>query len=262
MRKNYWLLLIIFIVLALAIAGAIVIRRQSRNALADIQRRGVLRVGLDASFPPFEWLDEDGQVVGLDADIARAIAADLGVTVEFANIGFDGLPEALTVGRVDVVISGLAIDPLLTRDLAYSEPYFNAGQVLLTTRADVQTVEDVAGQTVAVEWGSMAEMEARRLRRSVPSMQIAPLPDVASAVQADLAVVDGVAALARPDARRVAWLSDVWYAVAVPVQEKALLAEVNRTLARLRAPEGASCPVRLPAPAAPPSPEVAACYTR
>jgi len=262
MKKRFRLIVIIALGLAIIIGGMIVTRRQAQTGLSEIKRRGVLRVGLDAGFPPFELLDEAGQVVGLDADIARAVAADLGVDVEFANIGFDGLTDALKVGRVDAVISGLAIDPLLTRDVAYSSPYFNAGQVLITTRAEVQSLDDLAGQTVAVEWGSMADMEARRLRKTAPSLQIAPMPDAASALRADLAIVDGVTLLARPAVRRVAWLTDVWYAVAVRLQDRALLAEVNRTLTRLRADAGAACPLRLPPSGAYHPPEVDACYAR
>ena len=139
------------------------------GSLAQIRRRGTLQVGLDASFPPFETIDANGQIVGLDVDIARAIAADLGVEAEFVNIGFDGLYDALLARRVDFIISGLPYDPHWTQDVAYSTNYFNAGQVLVT-RADepaINTVEDLAGHTVAVEWGSQAEMEARRLAREL-----------------------------------------------------------------------------------------------
>jgi polar amino acid transport system substrate-binding protein len=124
-------------------------------------------VGLDASFPPFETIDANGQIVGLDVDIARAIAADLGVKVELVNIGFDGLYDALLARRVDLIISGLPYDPRWTEDVAYTSNYFNAGQVLVTRADDqaIQAVEDLAGHTVAVEWGSQAEMEARRLQK-------------------------------------------------------------------------------------------------
>jgi polar amino acid transport system substrate-binding protein len=147
------------------------------GSLAEIRRRGTLRVGLDASFPPFETVDANGQIVGLDVDIAQAIAADVGVKVELVNIGFDGLYDALLARRVDLVISGLPYDPLRTQDVAYTVNYFNAGQVLVTRAEDdeaIKTVEDLAGRKVAVEWGSQAEMEARRLQ-NLPSPP-SPLP--------------------------------------------------------------------------------------
>ena len=130
MTKRVWWALTLLALALITWGGWIAYQRwQGRSGLAEIRQRGVLRVGLDASFPPFESLDEDGQVVGLDADIARAIADDLGVEVQFVNIGFDGLYDALLIKRVDVLLSGLPVDPYRTGDVAYSANYFNAGQV-------------------------------------------------------------------------------------------------------------------------------------
>lgn len=221
-------------------------RWRAETALAAIQQRGVLRVGLDASFPPFEFLDAEGQVIGLDADLARVIAADLGVTVEFVNIGFDGLYDALLIGRVDVLISGLPVDPLRRENVAYSYNYFNAGQVLLSDDPTVRGVEDLAGRSVAVEWGSMAELEVRRLQDQVPNLRIDARNDPAAALDTGLAVADGVVALSRPDLQRVTYLSDEWYAIAVDVENRALLTAINQSLSRVLAAEDAPCSLQLP----------------
>ncbi|MFQ5577621.1 MAG: transporter substrate-binding domain-containing protein, partial [Anaerolineae bacterium] len=137
------------------------------------------------------------------------------------------------VGRVDVLLSGLPVDPARTGEVAYSVSYFNAGQALVTTRPDIQSVDDLAGQEVAVEWGSLADMEARRLSQTIPGLRLAPHPDAATAMQSAIAVVDGVSALSNPRLRLVAYLSDTPYAAAVTVQNKELLAQVNRTFTRL-----------------------------
>lgn len=217
---------------------------QGRSGLEEIRRRGLLRVGLDASFPPFEMLDAEGQVIGLDADIARAIAADLGVQVQFVNIGFDGLYDALKADRVDMLLSGLPVDPRLTRDVAYTINYFNAGQALVTIDPAIQSLEDLTGQTVAVEWGSMADMEARRL--AIPGLEINPQPDPQSALQHPIAIVDGVTALSASHLTIIDYLTDDWYAGAVSIENQALLAEINRTLTRLTNNAPPPCYLQVP----------------
>lgn len=230
------------------------------GSVAEIRRRGTLRVGLDASFPPFESIDANGQITGLDIDIARAIAADVGVEAEFVNIGFDGLYDALLAHRVDLIISGLPYDPHWTKDVAYTRNYFNAGQVLVT-RADDQTIqaaEDLAGHTVAVEWGSQAEMEGRRLseemkkktsevsKTSALSVKLIRQDSAAAALdavligQADAAIVDAPSAMTfsqkesgEGDLKIVTYLTDEWYAAAVHIQSRELLAAANQTLSRL-----------------------------
>ena len=213
------------------------------GSLNQIQQRGTLRVGLDASFPPFENIQPDGNIIGLDVDIAREIATDLGVTPEFINIGFDGLYDALLARRVDLVISGLPYDPRWTEDVQYSQSYFNAGQMLVVPNGDsnTDTLEDLKGLTIAVEWGSQADMEGRRLATEIPDIQllrVATASDAISAVskrKAAAAIVDGVTganALSR-DLRPVTYLTDEWYAAAVHIESRELLAAVNRTLSRL-----------------------------
>lgn len=210
---------------------------QDDGTLAQIKRRGRLRVGLDASFPPFEQIDGQGRIVGLDVDIAREIATDLGVEAEFVNIGFDGLYDALLARRVDIVISGLPYDPRRTEDVAYTSPYFNAGQVVVTDRS-IQEVADLAGRTVAVEWGSQADMEARRLAEELPGLTLQREATAAEAIAAvrqertEAAIVDGVSGQSS-GLQIVAYLTDEWYVAAVHIESRALLEAVNQSLARL-----------------------------
>lgn len=213
------------------------------GTLAQIRRRGTLRVGLDASFPPFETINPDGRIVGLDVDLAGAVAAGLGVEPELVNIGFDGLYDALLARRVDIVISGLPYDPRWTQDVAYTKTYFNAGQVLVTRRDDsaIKQVEDLAGHTVAVEWGSQADMEGRRLAGEIKGMTLLRQATAAEAIdavlsgQAGAAIVDGVTGVsAFPRGLNiVTYLTDEWYAAAVHIESRELLEAVNQILTRL-----------------------------
>jgi ABC-type amino acid transport substrate-binding protein len=213
------------------------------GTLAEIQQRGTLRVGLDASFPPFETVDGNGQIVGLDVDIARAIAADLGVEAEFINIGFDGLYDALLARRADIIISGLPYDLRWTQDVAYTINYFNAGQVLVTHANEntINAVEDLAGRTVAVEWGSQADMEGRQLEQEMQGLTLLRQETAAQALealfdnQAEAAIVDGVTAASATPRRLeiVTYLTDEWYAAAVHIESRELLDAVNQSLTRL-----------------------------
>lgn len=236
--------------LALALAAGLAwwwLAPRDDGRLAEVRQRGSLRVGLDASFPPFESLTPDGRVVGLDADIARAIAADLGVEAEFVNIGFDGLYDALLARRVDLVISSLPHDPRRTRDVAYTRNYFNAGQALVTRAGfgAIKTEADLAGRVVAVEWGSQAHMEGLRLARKEQAagrqIDLRRYHTAAEALaallggEAEAAIVDApsaVAALGR-GLQIVTYVSDEWYAAAVHIDSRELLAAVNKSLAGL-----------------------------
>ncbi|MEM7347795.1 MAG: transporter substrate-binding domain-containing protein [Chloroflexota bacterium] len=213
------------------------------GTLAEIQRRGTLRIGLDASFPPFETITADNQIVGLDIDIANAVAADLGVTLEIVNIGFDGLYDALLARRVDLVISGLPYDPHWTEDVAYTHNYFNAGQVLIIqdNNQTITSIDDLDNKIVSIEWGSQADMEARQLERQMTNITLLRQETAAQALdmvltqQADASIVDGVTGVgAVPRGIKIiTYLTDEWYAAAVHIESQALLKAVNRSLEQL-----------------------------
>ena len=252
-RTVHWLVGGGIVLLLAAVAALGLARgREDDGALEQVQASHVLRVGLDASFPPFESLDAAGNVVGFDADLARAIAVQLGAEPVFVNVGFDGLYDALLAGRVDVVISGLPYDPRRTRDINYSAPYFNAGQSLVI-RADDTTFAGsspgvppgaLAGRTVAVEWGSQADMEARRLKQTVAGLTILPQPTAQDALkalvagQADAAIADAVSVYqfigAGGPVRIVEMLADEPYVIASRSRSRRLAEAINKALTDLR----------------------------
>ena len=167
LSRVYWLsITVALVIVALAARRRLVAPFAVDEAWARIQRDGVMRVGMDASYPPFE-LEEQGQFSGLDVDLARALADGWGVEVQFANIHFDGLYDALETHNVDLIISALPWDRMRTQDVLYSYAYLNAGQVLLALREDGQIdgIESLDGQTVAVELGAQAHQLARQLAR-------------------------------------------------------------------------------------------------
>lgn len=171
---------------------------------ARVQREHVVRVGMDASYLPFETVDAEGRFQGLDVDLAQELGKRWGVQVRFVNVHFDGLYDALKVNKFDLIISALPYDRTMTRDLAYSTSYLNVGQVLLVRQQGnmVQSFADLAGKRVAVELGTEAHQLVRSLARDQGlSVDVVPLresPEVAAQLVAgsvDAAVCDRVTAI-------------------------------------------------------------------
>lgn len=212
---------------------------------------GTLRVGMDASFPPFEFVAADGTLAGLDVDLARELGRRMGVDVQFvANLPYDGLYDALTAGRVDVVISALVVNPARMGDFSYSLSYFDAGQVLVVQRsggAEEQGAEsiggmaDLNGRRLAVEFGSRGDMEARKWARKLSTLEIAPYQTADEALaavtagEADVALVDHVSALAAHGLVIVGEpaVSEP-YAAAVHKESQRLLKAINEALAEMQ----------------------------
>ena len=213
-----------------------------------IRQTGVWRVGMDPSFPPFESLDGDGQPVGYDLDMARAIAARWGVTVTFHGIGFDSLFDAVMAGQVDAAISAMPVEPRFARDVAYSAPYFEAGLVLVVRIDDkaIGSVEDLAGKKLAVEQGSSGDVQGRALQRRLANLALVTfsIPQEAlsavAAGQADAALTDGVSAWQyvgqHEDVHLLAKavVSDP-FVIVLPVKSPDLAAEVGKALDGLQA---------------------------
>jgi polar amino acid transport system substrate-binding protein len=213
-----------------------------------IQESGVLRVGIDPTFPPFALADGE-KIWGLDADLARALAAELGLEARFTYFGYDGLYDALTTAQVDVLISALVIAPERTEDVAYSAPYMDAGIYLFVPDgSDVNEIKDLAGRTVAVELGAPGHEAALAWQRRLRGLTVQTHDSVGAALEA---VADGRAAaaladqvggrlyLAQRDTARPALLRLSQpvvaepYALAVRIADEQLLTALDDALERL-----------------------------
>ena len=218
------------------------------RSLARVRQAGVLRVGLDASYPPFEEIDETtGEIRGFDVDLARELGRRLGIEVEIVNSGWDGLYDALEAGRFDAVISGLVYDPWQTDRVAYSISYFNAGQVLVVREDEeaIAHVNDLRGRTLGVEVGSEGDVQGHELRKRLRDLTLCPYPtptDVLNAVkqgEVDAGLVDAISArqfIRTEGGVRIVGppVSDELYVVAVRLEDQALLKAINAALVEMR----------------------------
>ena len=215
-----------------------------------ITETGLLKVGLDPTYPPFDAVNDDG-VFGLDVDLARALAADLGLEVEFVLFGYDGLYDALGTKQVDVLISGMVVTPERTRDFAYSAPYFNAGQILVTrpdtaVLQDITTLDTLNNHILAVELGAQGHVEAITWSRRLANLTVVPYntPDEAlTAVlnhEADAALVDSISGrlfmMNEPGLVRGETAVTVEpFALVTRTEDELLLEKLNQSLENLQA---------------------------
>jgi arginine/lysine/histidine transporter system substrate-binding protein len=166
----------------------------------------------------------------------------------FTYFGYDGLYDALTTEQVDVLISALVIVPERMRDFAYSEPYFNAGEILVTGSTAVQEMGDLDGRRLAVELGALGHVEATQWAKRLPEMEVVPYGsaqealEAAAAGDADAALVDAVSGrlfLKSEEGRRLSRVAEPVtvepYAVVVRIEDETLLAKVDGALAALKA---------------------------
>lgn len=112
----------------------------SVGLLAGCQGRGrkkSIKIGTEATFPPFESTDIDGNYVGFDIDIADFIATDNDWDYKIVNIAFDSLLDSLEAGEVDLVIAAMTIDEERLQQVDFSIPYYDASQIIVV-RADDQ----------------------------------------------------------------------------------------------------------------------------
>jgi ABC-type amino acid transport substrate-binding protein len=247
-----WAVVTIAAVLAVLVGGFVLWRRHGASVDETWQRvqlSGKLRVGLDASYPPFEYIDENtGRIVGYDVDLVRLIGEQLGVEVELINAGFDGLYPALKVGRFDCVVSAFPYDPLLTRDVGFSMAYFQAGLALVTgdEGLGIMTVQDLGNHTLAVEWGAEGDVKARELQRRVKGLTLAPYATPSEALRAivngdaDAVLVDAISAyqaIRQYPTLRIAQdkVTDEAYVILVPLDSPQLLGAIDEILAEFHA---------------------------
>lgn len=216
------------------------------DAWARIEREGVLRVGMDPTFPPFE-LTADSGVAGLDVDLGRALADELGLEAQFVYFGYDGLYDALATEQVDVLISALVIVPGRMRDFAYSAPYFNAGELLVTPGdSSIDEMAGLDGKRLAVELGAQGHVEATQWAKRLPDLRVLPYTsadealDAVAAREVDAALVDGVSGrLYMKDQpglnlRRVSEPVTVEpYAMVVRIEDETFLARLDEALSSL-----------------------------
>jgi polar amino acid transport system substrate-binding protein len=205
---------------------------------------GTLIVGTEAGFAPYEYMVGD-EVVGIDMDIAKAIADSMGKKLEIKNMDFDGALLAVQNGTVDLVAAGVSVDEERKKVMDFSVDYVNSTEVVIVNKATpaVASVEDLADKIVGVQQGNIADfyveenIEAKEIKRYTKFAQAAedlknnkidcivmdqmPAQDMVAA-NPELSILDGA-------------LFEDKYAIAVKKGNTELLDQINTVIEQLKA---------------------------
>jgi polar amino acid transport system substrate-binding protein len=148
------------------------------GSTAVIGAKPVLKVGTSADFPPFEFQDEKtGAYLGFDVDLIQAVGAAADMEVQIVNTAWDGLIPGLLTGNYDCIVSAMTITDERLKAVAFSDPYFSAGQVIVTRANDtsIQTVEDLEGKKISVQIGTTGDLAASDIQgATVKRFNLAP----------------------------------------------------------------------------------------
>jgi polar amino acid transport system substrate-binding protein len=178
-----------------------------------------LRVGLTGSQPPLNARSRSGEIVGLEVELARALAKSMGLETRFVVLPFAELIPALETDRVDLVISGMTITPERNARVAFAGPYFISGQSVLTAHPELTGLEeadalDDPGRVYAAVAGTTNE---RFVRDQLPRARLVTVPDHDAGIdlvlsrEVDALLADypicAVAVLRHPEAELSAWMT-------------------------------------------------------
>ena len=140
---------IVIVSLLLFVVGCAQTNSNTANASATpvidrIQQRGTLVVGMTGNMPPLNMTSKEGELIGYEVDLARAMAKAMGVKAKLAVMPFAELLPALQTGKIDLIVSNMTITPGRNMKVAFVGPYFTSGKAFLTKRKTIALADEAA----------------------------------------------------------------------------------------------------------------------
>ena len=149
---------IICLVLAILMLAMCLTGCGKKKTLSDLQAAGELVIATSPDFPPFEELQADGSVTGIEIDILNLICEKLGVKLTIKQMEFDSVVPGVQVGKFDMGVSGISVTPKRQKNVLFTDPYCLAAQAIVVPAGSSITCKaDLAGKKVSVQTGTTAE---------------------------------------------------------------------------------------------------------
>jgi polar amino acid transport system substrate-binding protein len=187
-HRWFWTMWVVLALAILPVAGAFAGETQQKlvqeSTLEEVMKRGVLKVGMD-TFVPWAMKDKSGNLVGFEIDVAKKVAEDMGVKVEFVPTKWSGIIPALLTGKFDVIIGGMTIRPQRALQVNFTMPYDYSGMGIVAHKklaAGFKSLEDFNKPDVqiACKLGTTAVASAKKF---MPKAQLREFDDEAQAYQ-------------------------------------------------------------------------------
>ena len=241
MKKILALILAILMVASLAACGG---TNDTDTATAD-DAKPELVMGTNAAFPPYEFYAEDGEtIIGIDAEIAQAVADKLGMKLTIKDMEFDSLLTAVQSNAVDIVFAGLTVSEERKQSVDFTMTYATGVQVVIVANdSEIASVDDLAGKVIGVQAGTTGDIyctdefgQENVKQFTNGALAVAALQNG----QVDCVVIDNEPAKAFVKANEGLKILDTEYAVedyaaAISKENTELTAKVNEAMEALKA---------------------------
>ena len=203
---------------------------------------GVLTMGTNATFPPYEYKDGD-DVVGIDAEIAQALADKLGLQLEIVDMDFDSLVASVQSGKIDMSLAGMTVTEERKQNVDFTDSYATGVQVIIVKEdSDIASADDLEVKLIGVQQGTTGHLYCSD---DFGEDNVIPYANGATAVQAllqgkvDCVVIDQEPAKAFVEANEGLKILETAYttedyAAAVSKDNPALTAALNSALQELK----------------------------
>ena len=210
------------------------------------QADDALVVAPDATFPPFEYVEEETkEIIGFDIELMNAIAEKAGLNIRYQNVTWDPLLAGMADCQYDMAISAMTITAERAEQFGFSDPYINAGQIVVVS-VDNDTIggpEDLVGATIGAQIGTTGAMEAEEIADTTlkvyDTYELAFLDLANGQIDAVIADYPTAVAFVNQNADQLMVVGDVFtdenYGIAFCKGADDLISQVNEALAELKA---------------------------
>lgn len=129
--------------------------KKSDDNELNLVEPGKLIMSTNAAFPPYEMTDDNGKFIGIDVEVAEAIAKKLGLELEIDNMEFTAALEAAQKGKADMVMAGVTVDPDRQMVMDFSDSYAKGVQVvIIPENSEIKSLDDLEGKKIGTQMGT------------------------------------------------------------------------------------------------------------